>query len=151
MIFSFYVGIGAALAIGYVRTPFANPLNLDVGISVAAMAVTLLIVALSVAAVRIVGTLPMSLRANWIFRITELSSLKIYRRALRRSVLMLVVGPCCLVAASIMLLLYPPVVSAQHLFVLILWGCQGRSKNSHKQTGWCNGDRVTSPMRSLPN
>ena len=122
MIFSFYVGIGAALAIAYVRTPFANPLNLDMGISVAAIAVTLLIVALSIAAVRIVGTLPMNLRANWIFHITELSGLKIYRRALRRSYLTLVVAPCCVIAASITFVLYRPLPSAQHLFVLILWG-----------------------------
>ncbi len=78
--------------------------------------------ALAVAGLRGVFSLPASLRANWVLRVTQLNPPKQYIAATRRSLLLLAVLPVWLCVALLSLCFRPLQQSAAHLAVLALVG-----------------------------
>jgi hypothetical protein len=74
VILSFYLGTGFAVAIAYLKSEFGQHWlshgRATAQVNVALMAASILMMCIAVTAVRIVLSLPVTLRANWIFRIT---------------------------------------------------------------------------------
>jgi hypothetical protein len=71
MIFSFYLGIGLTIIIGYVNTTPAGLRSAKAAISTSFLFASILMMILTVAALRVVASIPISLPANWIIRITQ--------------------------------------------------------------------------------
>jgi hypothetical protein len=72
--------------------------------------------------VRFVITMPQALRANWIFRMTEIRNVPVYVSAVRRSLLVLAVAPVWLFLAVLFLARWPTWAVVGHLVVLGLAG-----------------------------
>jgi len=66
--------------------------------------------------------LPIALRANWIFRLTELRDGREYSSAVRRTLFILGVLPVWVATAALLLFIFPFGVAVGHLLVLGLLG-----------------------------
>ena len=75
---------------------------------------------LAVIGMRAVFSLPIDLKANWVFRVTDVHSPRAYFRAVRKSVLLLAATPVWVAAAILYLALWPRVPALTHLIVLLL-------------------------------
>lgn len=126
VILSFYLGVGFAVALAYIKFPLGQH-----GLShVAATAqdtvpffvASILMMCVAVAGVRVVFPLPIALRANWIFRLTELRPASQYATAVRRSLLLLSVVPVCLIAGALLFFIFPFRLAIEHLLILGLLG-----------------------------
>jgi hypothetical protein len=71
---------------------------------------------------RVVFAMPIDLRANWVFRITEIQPVVRYLSASRRPLFALAVAPVCLISAAALFSILPWQTVAQHLVVLARWG-----------------------------
>jgi hypothetical protein len=122
MILSFYLGIGLAIVVGYVRTPFSTLGLAKTGINVAFLLVSILMMILTILAIRVVASIPISLPANWIIRVTQVQPARHYQRAVRISWLALGVAPVLLILGGSLLAVYPwrPVLG--HLVTMLLLG-----------------------------
>lgn len=76
----------------------------------------------AVAGARVVFSLPLTLRANWIFRITENRKTEEYFIGIRRSLFSAAVIPIWIAFAALFLLLWPLRAAAGHLAALGLTG-----------------------------
>jgi uncharacterized membrane protein len=76
----------------------------------------------AVMAVRLVISMPLTLRANWIFRITEIRGVTAYLSAIRRTFFVLAAIPAWLLMAILFLLRWPTWRIAGHLLLLALIG-----------------------------
>jgi hypothetical protein len=122
MILSFYLGIGLAVVVGYVRSPLSE-LKMHVAeIDSAALLTTTLMVILMVMALRVVSSIPVTLAGNWIVQVTQLRPAREYLRAVRFSWLMLGVAPIWLGAAALLMGFFSLAPVAGHLLVLFLLG-----------------------------
>ena len=122
MIASFYLGIGVAVVVACVRTPLAGAGMKASGMNTAVLLAGILLMILAVLAIRVVASFPITLRANWIMRVTQLRQARSYQRAVRLSWILLGVLPVWLIVAASMFALYPwrPVV--EHLVMMLLLG-----------------------------
>jgi hypothetical protein len=123
MILSFYVGIGLALLVGYFKAPFGKLAVATTGIGTTLLVGSTLMMILVVVALRMVAAIPISLRANWVVRLTQVRTARSYRSAVRFSWLLLGVGPVWVVVAGLLLASHArgwPV--AGHLAVVLLLG-----------------------------
>lgn len=93
MILSFYLGIGLAIVLGYIKTPFAGLGSAKTGISVGFLLTSILTMTLVILAIRVVASIPISLSANWIIRVTQVRPVYRYRSAVRFSWLVLGMNP----------------------------------------------------------
>jgi hypothetical protein len=84
---------------------------------------TFLMMIFGVFGLRGVFSLPISLQANWVLRITQLQGTKHYFAATRLALLLFGVAPVLLVAALLALNFRPWQHVAQHLVILALLGC----------------------------
>ena len=75
---------------------------------------------LAVIGLRAVFSLPIDLKATWIFRVTDVHSPKAYFRAVRTSVFLLAATPAWVAAAILYLVLWPRVPALMHLVALTL-------------------------------
>jgi len=118
--FAFYLSIVFAIAISALKeamsTPALQPLTPDFLMS------TLMMMCLAVLGLRSVFSLPISLNANWVLRVTQLYPSEEYIAATRRTLLLLAVLPVWLCAALLSLCFKPLLQSAAHLMVLALVG-----------------------------
>jgi hypothetical protein len=121
MVLSFFLGIGLAIVVGYV-TVFGGRGSATTGISIAFMIASILIMVFVVLGLRVVAAIPLSLRANWIIRATQVRPSSEYRRAVRFSWLATGVLPVWLLVAGLFVAIFPwrPVLG--HLVVLLLLG-----------------------------
>jgi hypothetical protein len=103
MILSFYVGIGMALMVGYFKMPFAPLAVTANGIGRTLLVGSTLMMILVVLALRVVATIPISLGANWVVRVTQVRPAPGYRHAVRATWLMLGVVPVWLAVAGYLL------------------------------------------------
>jgi hypothetical protein len=122
MILSFYLGIGLAVVAGYASVRVGRMPPTPVGISREALFVSTLIIALSMMAMRVVAALPIALKANWIFRVTEVRPPQAYLAAVRRSWLLLGAATVGLAIAATLFVLYPCRPVLEHLVVAALLG-----------------------------
>jgi hypothetical protein len=90
LVLAAYAGIGLAIALVYLRAAETG-VALRIG--------TLVLLCFAVAGVRGVFSLPLELRANWIFRITLVDSPKAYLNAVRKSLYALAAIPLLLISA----------------------------------------------------
>jgi len=118
MIFSFYLGLGITIVIGYVNITRAGILSVGATVSSSFLFASLLMMILVVLALRVVASIPISLQANWIIRITQVGSVRDYQRGVRFSWLALSVAPVLLVIASC-LLVYPWRPAVGHFVVML--------------------------------
>jgi len=126
VILSFYYGAGLAIAVVYLKTllllqihpsgvavvPFGSPL----------LAASMVMMCIAVTAVRLVSGLPITLGANWVFRITELWPPKAYLAAVRCTLLMAGVAPVWAASGALFFFLWPWRMAAEHMLVLTLIG-----------------------------
>lgn len=122
MILSFYLGIGLAIVVVYGRTSTRDTGHATAGLPVSSLLASVLMMILSVLALRVVAALPISLRANWIIQLTQSCPEWRYRRAARMAWLMLTVVPILLVVAGCFLSMYPWRPVMLHLSLLLVLG-----------------------------
>jgi hypothetical protein len=120
MILSFYLGIGITIAVGYVKATNRGFGSARGAISNSFLFASMLIMILAVMALRVVASIPISLSANWIVRITQVRSATDYRRAVRWSWVTLGVAPV-LVSIAVFLLVASPWRPALGHFCVMFW------------------------------
>jgi hypothetical protein len=122
MILSFYLGIGLAIVVGYVKTPLGGLALATTGINITLLLASILMMILTILALRVVASIPISLPANWIIRVTQVRPAHHYQRAVRFSWLALGVAPVLLILAGSLLAVCPwrPVLG--HLVTMLLLG-----------------------------
>lgn len=118
--FSFYLAVILSIALFWLHIELSNPglrfLSADF------LAATLVIVSLGVFGLRSVFSLPISLTANWVWRLTQVLPSEQYLAATRSSVLAIAVIPTWLLCALLSLPLRPWRQVAAHLAVLAVLG-----------------------------
>jgi hypothetical protein len=129
MILSFYVGIGLTIVLGFIHTRFVRgtpsleALNGASGaLSTTFLLSSILTISLTVLALRVVVAIPITLKANWIFRATQVRPAHSYHRAVRASLLLIGVVPVLLALATALFTHYPPQQLAGHLVIMALLG-----------------------------
>ena len=142
MILSFYLGIGLTIILGFIHTKFvigvparppgthalsgAIPAQLlstpDHVISTTFLLASILTASLTILALRVVIAIPITLKANWIFRATQVRPAYGYHRAVRTSLLFLGVAPVLLALSTAFFSHYPPRQIAAHLIAMALLG-----------------------------
>jgi hypothetical protein len=119
MILSFYLGLGITIVVGYVKAT-----NRGFGsrgtISNSFLFASILMMILTALALRVVASIPISLPANWIIRVTQVRSAKDYRRAIRWSWLTLGVAPVLVCIAAFLLAASPWRPALGH-FCVMFW------------------------------
>jgi len=118
--FSFYVAVIVCIALSLIHTQISNPALRVVQQDF--LAETFLIMSLAVFGMRSVFSLPISLTANWVWRITQLRPSEQYISATRTAVLGLAVIPAWLLCALLSVSLRPWHHVAAHLAVLAVFG-----------------------------
>ena len=126
VILSFYFGVGFAVALAYIKFPLGQHGLSRVATTGQAIVpffvASILMMCVAVAGVRVVFPLPVALRANWNFRLTELRHAPEYSVAVRRSLFVLSVVPVWLATGALLLCTFPPRIVFEHLLVLGLLG-----------------------------
>jgi len=123
LLLAVYGGIALAISLAYTKefiygTTKEHWWQVNVPFLVAALVPTILALVGS----RAVFALPLTLPANWIFRITAVHSPAAYFAAVRKSLLAVAVVPILTVAAGIYLTIWPVRPAMQHLSILVLTG-----------------------------
>jgi hypothetical protein len=122
MILSFYLGVGITIVVGYVKTARGDFRNAGTTISSSLLLASLLMMILAVVGLRVVASIPISLPANWIIRMTQIRPAANYQKAVRFSWLTLGVFPVLLIIASLLLVASPWRPALGHLSVLLCLG-----------------------------
>jgi hypothetical protein len=129
LILSFFLGIAFTIVILYVKTPLSQGNLLDVSganpwhqVNAPLLVSSIVTMWFAVIGTRMVFAMPTDLRANWIFRVTNVRGLPDYLKATRRSLFTLAVAPVWLIWAGVLLWLWPARPAAGHLIVLGLLG-----------------------------
>jgi hypothetical protein len=122
----FYLGTGFAIVLASVRTAlgqrgFLHGPRGDV-VDLTFLVASLWVICFAVIGVRVVIAMPHTLRANWIFRMTETRGVGEYLAAVRRSLFVIALGPVWLLLAILFLFRWPTWPVAGHLVVLGLVG-----------------------------
>jgi hypothetical protein len=84
--------------------------------------VSILMLCVAAVAMRIVFSMPITLRANWLFRLAALHPVSTYSKAVRRTLLLLAAAPVWTGFAALLFVLLPWRVAAAHLVALGLLG-----------------------------
>jgi len=126
MLLSFYLGATFAIVLAYLGTSL-RLLKLLHGaagdaVNVSFLVASIWVMCFAVMAVRLVISLPLTLRANWIFRMTEIRGVTAYLSAIRRAFFVLAAIPAWLLMATLFLLRWPTRQIAGHLLLLALGG-----------------------------
>jgi hypothetical protein len=108
--------------VGYIKTPFAGVTSTNSGISTVFLLASILMMILTILAIRVVASIPISLRANWILRVTQVRPARHYQRAVRFSWLALGVAPVLFLLAGAFLAAYPWRQVLGHLVTMLLLG-----------------------------
>lgn len=117
MILSFYLGLAFAISILFLKSPEA----VHLGIRPILLATVVITIAW-VVGTRVVFTIPMELRGNWIFRLIPQLTNDRCLPARRRAMHLLALTPAAFLTAAITLYSLPVVAAAGHLFFVILLG-----------------------------
>jgi hypothetical protein len=129
LILSFFLGLAFTIVILYVKTPLAQRKllyapgeNPWLQVNVPLLVSSIVMMWLAVIGTRVVFAMPTELRANWIFRTTNLRGVPDCLKATRRSLFTLAVAPVWMIWAVVLLRLWPWQPAAGHLVVLGLLG-----------------------------
>lgn len=121
MILSFYFGFGLAVLMGYVEISLGVRGRPGSGVSVTFLVASTLMMILTLLALRVVATIPMTLQANWIFRTTQIREPRAYWAATRIMFVVLGVAPVWLLTAGFCGI-YPWRPMVGHLLALLCLG-----------------------------
>jgi hypothetical protein len=122
MILAGYFGIGLAIALAYSRSLIYGQAGSVREVNAPLLAATAVLMCFAVVGMRAVFSYPLSLRANWIFRVTAVRRPDEYFAAIRRSLLVMSVAPVCAIAAVALFPIWPSDAAAGHVAVLALLG-----------------------------
>lgn len=127
VLLSFYVGIGFAIVILFTRAaaqqhPGSSTVNPWRQVSLSALASNILMTCFWILGIRVVAAIPLELRANWIFRLTQIHVPSVYLGAGRRAMYVLGLAPVLALSAGLFLCLWPWQPAVEHLAVLTLVG-----------------------------
>lgn len=121
LVFAFFVALVLWIALAWIGSDLSasalRPLSAGFLVS------TLLIVCLAVFGLRAVFSLPVSLTANWVWRIAQLDAPGKYIAAARATLIVLAVVPAWLLSAGLSFVFRPLAATAAHLVLLALLGC----------------------------
>lgn len=118
---AFYLGLGFAVLTLFLATPRARQ-GIQTAANLPLLFSSLVMMCVWVVGSRVVFAVPLALKANWIFRMTEIRDARQYLAAIRRPLLVLAVAPAWLISAAVFLSIWPWQTAAGHLVVLGLWG-----------------------------
>ncbi len=121
LMLTFYLGVGFAVAIFFRKMEESADTVGDM-VSMAVLLSTWLIMILCVVGMRVVFSLPIDMRANWIFRITPIPEGPGCMVARRRALYALSVVPVCLGSAALLFSIWPWQAATKHLLVIALLG-----------------------------
>lgn len=121
LLLSFYLGIGFAATIFFVKSPVTQEFAEAQG-NEPLLGSTMLVMGLWVVGTRVVFSLPADLRANWIFRILPVQGGPACFTARRRALYAISVIPVLGGSAALFLSTWPWRPAVQHLVVLALLG-----------------------------
>lgn len=122
VVLAFYLGIGFALAILFTKTLLVRRQLLADQVNMPLLLSSVVMMCVWVVGTRVVFSMPLALRANWIFRVTEIRGVQEYLAAVRRSMFVLGVAPVLAASAALVLSIWPWRPAVGHLVVLGLWG-----------------------------
>jgi hypothetical protein len=122
MILGFYLGLGITIAVGYVKVTNRGFESAGGAISNSLLFASMLMMILTVLALRVAASIPISLSANWIIRVTQVRSATDYRRAVRWSWVTLGVAPVLVIIASFLPFASPPRPALGHFWVMFCLG-----------------------------
>jgi CubicO group peptidase (beta-lactamase class C family) len=128
LMLAFYLGIGFATAILFPKWPVMQELSEEAAgqwaqtVSLALMGSTILVMILCVVGTRVMFSLPMDMRANWVFRITPIPGGPGCMAARRRALYAISVVPVCLGCAALLFAIWPWQPAAKHVAALALLG-----------------------------
>lgn len=117
---AFYLGVGFALVILFMKTPHARTMLHSANIPLIFSSFVMMLA--SIVGTRIVFSMPLNLWANWIFRITEIRPAADYFAVIRRSLFVVTVVPVWLLSAVFFLSIWPWNLAVRHITVAGLWG-----------------------------
>ena len=125
LIIAAYVGLGIAFVIGSFLSPLtgiaqdalAEPFTAP---SVRLLSIPFILSFFVLAALRVMFTVPTEIRANWIFRLTEIDDRGAYLNGARTALWMLGVAPVALVTTPIYLALWGPGLAFAHTVFWVL-------------------------------
>jgi hypothetical protein len=117
MILAFYLGVGFALTIFLLRVPVARD-----EVNAPAVGATLVMIAAWVMGTRVAFSMPIDLRANWIFRVLPVRSGTECVAGRRRALLLLAVMPVCTGTAAMLFAMWPWRAAAAYIAILVLTG-----------------------------
>jgi hypothetical protein len=120
MILSFYLGIAITIVLGYGKVTSVGFRPARDAISSWFLFASMLMMILVVLALRVVASIPISLQANWIIRITQVRPAKDYQEGIRLSWLILGVTPVLLLITSFLIAAYPRWLALGH-FSVMMW------------------------------
>ncbi len=118
---SFYLGIAFAIVLLMAKDPTLAGVRWHEA-NVQTIAGSILVMCSAVVGIRVAFSMPIDLRANWIFRVMPIRGGSGSRAAVRRTLFTLAVGPVWLIAAAILFWMWPWQQAAEHLAVLGLIG-----------------------------
>jgi hypothetical protein len=128
MIFAFYLGVGLAFAILFLNAPRelsgpqADAVDQWHEPSVPLLASTIALMGFWVVGARVVFSLPLDLRANWVFRVLPVQAGAQCLRARRRALFAVSVVPAWAISAAALFALWPWRPAAAHLAGLACLG-----------------------------
>jgi hypothetical protein len=117
---AFFLGVGFALVIAVLKANARAQSASQMDGSMIFGSVTLMF--LMVLGTRVVFSMPLALRANWIFRLTQVRGAPDYLAAIRRALFVLAVVPVWAGSAAVLFAIWPWRWVIQHLVVLALLG-----------------------------
>jgi hypothetical protein len=120
VVLAFYLGIGFAIVLLFIKTPRAQQQLSTVNMTL--LFSTVVMMCFCVVGTRVVFSMPLDLPANWIFRITEVRGMREYLAAIRRPLFVLAVAPVWAGSAALLLSIWPWRQAVAHFAVLALWG-----------------------------
>ena len=120
VVYAFFLAIAFAVAVSTVTGVAAS--HHVQSITISFLTSTLVMLCLAVLGLRSIFSLPVSLKANWVLQVTQLSPSENYIAAARRAVLAMATIPVWLTAAGLALFYRPWHQLAEHLLVLALAG-----------------------------
>ncbi len=120
VVYAFFLAIGFAIAVSTL-TRVATSHHTE-PVTPAFLMSTFMMMCLAVAGLRSIFSLPVSLKANWVLQVTQLSPPEHYIAATRRAMLVLATVPVWLTAAGLALCYRPWHQVLEHLLILALVG-----------------------------
>lgn len=125
MIVSFYLGVGGAATLAYARFSGVGGMWQGMRASdarVTVLSTTIVLICIAVAAIRVCFSIPIELRANWLFRMAQLREMTEYLAASRSALLLLGVVPIVLCSAAVLFAAWPLRPAAVHSLALMFFG-----------------------------